>query len=201
MTKAEQLTKKYRTLLNRYGVNTPLRLSHFWGQLKHESDLEPRVENLNYSAKRIVEIFKTRLDRNRDGWLDENEKAKIREIANNPVKLANFVYANRMGNGNEASGEGFKYRGRGYIQLTGKNNYIDLQKATGIPCVENPDLLLQEANALISALHFWQRNNLNFFADRDDIRGSTRVINGGFNGLSDRIKHINYYKTIFKNEL
>ena len=198
MTQAEKLTKKYRTLLNRYEVNTPLRLAFFFGNCMHESGLKLVRENMNYSAKRIVEIFKSRLDRNKDGWLDENEKAKIREIANNPVKLANFVYANRLGNGGETSGDGYKYRAGGFLGTTFKNNYIDLQKATGIPCVENPDLLLQEANSLISALHFWQRNNLNFYADRDDVRASTKIINGGFNGISDRIKHINYYKTIFK---
>jgi putative chitinase len=198
MTQAEALTKKYRTLLNRYSVNTPLRLAYFWGQCLHESQLKLVRENMNYSAKRIVEIFKSRLDRNKDGWLDENEKAKIRDIANNPVKLANFVYANRLGNGDESSGDGFKYRAGGFLGTTFKNNYSALEKATGIKCVENPDLLLQEANALISALHFWKKNNLNRFADADDVRGSTKVINGGFNGLADRVKHINHYKKIFK---
>jgi len=103
-----------------------------------------------------------------------------------------------LGNGDEASGDGFKYRAGGFLGTTFKNNYIDLEKATGIKCVDNPDLLLQEANALISALHFWKKNDLNSFADRDDLRGSTRVINGGFNGLSDRAKHLKVYKTIFK---
>ena len=198
MTVAEQLTRKYKTLLNRYKINTPLRLAYFWTQCQHESGLKLVRENMNYSPKRIVEVFKTRLDRNKDGWLDENEKAKIREIANNPVKLANFVYANRLGNGDEASGDGFKYRASGFLGTTFKNNYIDLEKSTGIKCVEKPDLLLEEANALISALHFWQKNNLNKFADRDDLRGSTEVINGGFNGLPDREKHLKAYKTIFK---
>lgn len=198
MTVAEQLTRKYKTLLGKYGVNTPLRLAFFWGQCQHESGLKLTRENMNYSAKRIVEVFKSRLDRNKDGWLDGNEKAKIREIANNPVKLANFVYANRHGNGDEASGDGWKYRASGFLGLTFKNNYVDLEKHTGIKCVSNPDLLLEEANSLISALHFWKKNNLNSFADRNDIKGSTKVINGGFNGLSDRIKHINHYKTIFK---
>jgi putative chitinase len=198
MIVAEQLTRKYRTLLNKYKVNTPLRLAYFFAQCQHESGLKLVRENMNYSAKRIVEIFKTRLDRNKDGWLDENEKAKIREIANNPVKLANFVYANRLGNGDESSGDGFKYRAGGFLGTTFKNNYIDLEKSTGIKCVSNPDLLLQEANALISALHFWQKNNLNSFADRDDLRGSTRVINGGFNGITNREEHLKVYKTIFK---
>jgi putative chitinase len=198
MTQAEKLTKKYKTLMSKYGVNTPLRLSYFWGQCFHESGLKLTRENMNYSAKRIVEIFKKRLDRNRDGWLDDNEKAKIREIANNPVKLANFVYANRLGNGDESSGDGFKYRAGGFIGTTFRDNYLDLSKATGVNFVDNPDLLLQEPNALISALHFWKKNNLNFYADRDDIKGSTIAINGGTNGLQERAKHINYYKTIFK---
>ncbi len=198
MTKAQELTKKYKTLLNRYQINTPIRLAFFWGQTFHESGLKLVRENMNYSAKRIVEIFKSRLDRNKDGWLDDNEKAKIREIANNPVKLANFVYANRLGNGNEASGDGWKYRAGGYLGTTFKDNYKDLERATGIKCVDNPNLLLEEANALISALHFWQRNKLNNYADRNDIKGCTKVINGGYNGISERTKYINYYKTIFK---
>lgn len=198
MTQAENLTRKYKTLMAKYGINTPLRLAYFWGNCFHESHLELTRENMNYSAKRIVEVFKRRVDRNRDGWLDEEEKAKIREIANNPVKLANFVYANRLGNGDEASGDGFKYRAGGFLGTTFKNNYIDLERNTGIKCVSNPDLLLQEPNALISALHFWKTNKLNYYSDRDDLVGSTKVINGGTNGIQDRVKHINYYKTIFK---
>lgn len=194
---AKELAKKYKTILNNAGINTKNRLAFFFGQLHHESNLELKRENMNYSAKRLIEIFKARFDRNKDGWLDEQEKQKIKEIIGNPQKIANFVYANRYGNGNELSGDGWKYRAGGYIGITFKDNYAQLSKDTGIDFVNNPDLLNEEANAIIAAIWFWKKNKLNSFADRNDIKGSTRVINGGTNGLEDRVKKINYYKTIF----
>lgn len=197
MTIAETLTKKYRTLLNRYGVNTPDRLAHFWGQLKHESGLIPRQENLNYSTKRLVEVFKRKFDRNKDGWLDENEKLKIREIAGNPQKIGNFIYANVGGNGNEASGDGYKFRGRGHIQITLKDNYKQLSIDTGIDFINNPNLLLEEANSILAALWFWNKNGLNRLADKNNITEITKRINGGYNGLQERVIAVNEYKKIF----
>jgi len=187
MTVAEQLASKYRTLLNKYEINTPLRLAHFFAQLHHESGLKPIQENLNYSKEGLLRTFPKYFT-----------PQLAEQYARKPQAIANRVYANRMGNGNEASGEGFRYRGRGHIQLTGKSNYIALSKDTGVDYVNNPDWLLREADALISALWFWKKNNLNSFSDKDDIKGLTKRINGGFNGLADRIKHTNNYKTIFK---
>lgn len=198
MTEAEILAKKYKTILDKAGINTPLRLAHFFGQLYHESKFKSERENMNYSAKRLVEVFRTRLDRNKDGFLDETEKLKIKEIAGNPVKIANFVYANRFGNGDEASGDGWKYRAGGFIGITFKDNYKELSKDTGINFTTNPDLLLIEANAMVASIWFWNKNKLNSFADRDDVRGETKVINGGFNGLSERAYAINTYKKIFE---
>lgn len=184
------LHQKYKTLFNKYGVNTPLRIAHFLGQIEHESGLKPISENLNYDGDGLLKIFKKYFD-----------KMTINELAlyvRNPQKIANRVYANRMGNGTEKSGDGWKYRGRGFIQLTGKNNYIELSKDTGIDFVNNPDLLLDEANALIGALWFWNSRGLNKFADNDDIITITKRINGGNIGLNDRIKKVNKWKQILK---
>lgn len=171
-----RLDQKYKTLLGNYGINTPLRIAHFMAQIEHESGLKPISENLNYSAQRLVDIFpkyfKNRIESNL--------------YARQPEKIANRVYANRMGNGDYQSGEGWKYRGRGFLQITGKENYFNLANDTDIDCLKNPDLLLEEANAMISALWFWQKNKLNNFADKDDIIGLTKRINGGLNGIEHR---------------
>lgn len=176
------LSAKYTSLFNKFNVNTPLRLSHFFGQLQHESGLKPIEENLRYSAKRLTEVF---------GKYFTPITAKQAEYK--PQIIANKVYGGRMGNGNEASGDGYRFRGRGYIQLTGRNNYTALTKwakANGINVdyVANPDLLLNEADALISALYFWDSNNINYYADRDDALSVSRIINVG-NAKSKVIPH------------
>lgn len=177
------LQKKYKTLLNSYHINTPLRLAHFFAQISHESGLKPIGENLNYS---------------KDGLLNTFSKyfpiySKASEYARQPQKIANLVYANRMGNGNEASGDGWKFRGRGFIQITGKDNYIMLSKDTRIDFLNDPDLLLTEANALISALWYWNKHKINLLADKNDIKAVTKTINGGYNGLKDRTELLNEY--------
>lgn len=185
---ALKLSKKYKTLLNKYGVNTPLRLAHFFAQIKHESNLKPISENLNYSAQGLIKTF-----------FKYFQNATIaQEYARKPEKIANRVYANRMRNGDELSGDGWKYRGRGFIQITGKNNYKSLSKDTGIDYISNPDLLLTEADSMISALWYWDKVNANDKADKDDIVSITKAINGGLNGISHRKNNLQYYKTIFK---
>jgi len=188
---------KYKTLLNKYGINTPLRLAHFMAQIEHESGLKPVQENLRYSEARLLQIFKHDLDVNRNGVLSDVERLKAKQLAYKPIQIANFVYANQGGNGNEASGDGWRYRGRGFLQVTLKGNYIALSKATGIDYVNNPDLLLNEADAMISALWFWNKHNLNSLADKDDIRKITRIINGGYHGLSHRVILLNKYKKLY----
>src|SRR5690606_13433976 len=138
--------------------------------------------NLNYSAEGLLKTF---------GKYFTSLQAK--EYARKPEKIANRVYANRGGNGNETSGDGWKYRGRGFIQLTLKDNYKALSNATGIDYVSNPDLLLNEADAMISALWYWNKRNLNKYADVGDLKGATRVINGGYNGLADRQQKYDKY--------
>lgn len=159
-------------------INTSLRLCHFLAQIIHESGhFKCKSENLNYSAKALrcvfCKYFKT--------------DAIANEYARKPEKIANRVYANRMGNGDEASGDGWKYRGRGLIQLTGKCNYEACGKAIGLDLLCNPDLLTESAEAsVLAACWFWNKNNLNQFADKDDIITITKRINGGTNGLEDR---------------
>ena len=190
------LALRYRSLLNSYGINTPLRLAHFFGQIEAESGLKPIAENFNYSPKRLQEVFKK--------YFPTTSSANF--YAGKPQAIASRVYANRMGNGNEGSGDGWKYRGRGFIQITGKNNYIKLSKDTRIDYLSNPDLLLNEADSMISALWYWNVNNLNKHADNDDIDAISDIVNigrdtakyGDANGFKHRLELVNKYKVIFK---
>jgi putative chitinase len=188
-----KLQDKYKSLFEKYELNTPLRIAHFMAQIEHESGLKPISENLNYSAKRMLEIFKSDFDVNRDKWLSPKEKEKVLYLLGSPQRIANFVYANQNGNGNEASGEGWKYRGRGFIQITGKENYFRLANDTDLDCFKNPDLLLEEANAMISALWYWNLKELNKLADKNDIVSITKKINGGLNGIEHRKELLKKY--------
>ena len=189
-----KLYEKYKTLFKKYQIDTPLRIAHFMAQIEHESGLKPIAENLNYSYERLLEIFKTDFDVNKNRVLSEEEKSLAKKIAKNPEKIGNFVYANQNGNGGVSSGDGFKFFGRGFIQITGRYNYQMLTNDTKIDFINNPDLLLQEPNAIISALWFWDKKNINRFADKDDIKGVTKAINGGYNGLKDRERLLVKYK-------
>lgn len=173
---------KYKTLFDKYGLTTKLRIAHFMAQIEHESGLKPISENLNYSASGLIRVFRK--------YFTDLEAINF---ANQPQRIANRVYANRMGNGDEKSGEGFLYRGRGFLQITGKSNYFKLANDTDLDCLKNPDLLLQEANAMISALWFWNLKGLNKLSDKNDLKGITRKINGGYNGLAHRQELLNKY--------
>lgn len=175
---------KYKTLFTKNGLTTNTRIAHFMAQLEHESNLKPISENLNYSAVGLTTIFKKYFP----------NIASTNGYVRSPEKIANKVYANRMGNGDEESGDGWKYRGRGFIQITGKDNYKLLSKATGIDFVNDPDKLLNEADAMISALWYWTKIGGNSLADKGDIKEITRRINGGYNGLSDRITKLKKWK-------
>jgi putative chitinase len=178
-----RLQDKYKTLFNKYGVNTPLRVSHFMAQIEHESGLKPISENLNYSSERLLIVFKKYFTK-------ESALAYDRK----PIKIGSRVYASRMGNGDEASKDGYTYRGRGFIQITGKDNYRSLSNDTGIDFVKTPDLLLEEVHAMVSALWFWKKNNLNVHADRDEVVTITKKINGGTNGIEHRKELLAKYK-------
>ena len=178
-----QLNIALNQLDDDFSTNTVYRQAAFLAQTAHESASFTAVaENLNYSATGLRKVFSK--------YFPTDEIAA--QYARQPWKIANRVYANRMGNGDEASGDGFKYRGRGLIQLTGKNNYIECGISLHKDLVNDPFWLETEEGAVSSALWYWQQNNLNSYADREDIRGMTRVINGGYNGLADRIEK--YYK-------
>jgi len=181
------LPQKYKTLFEKYEINTPLRIAHFMAQIEHESGLKPISENLNYSLSRLLVIFPKYFTR-----------STALAYSNKPEKIANKVYANRMGNGNEESGEGWKYRGRGFIQITGKINYFELSIDTDLDCLKNPDLLLEEPNAMISALWFWNLKGLNALADKNDIVSITKKINGGMNGIEQRKQLLVKWKNLLK---
>jgi putative chitinase len=170
----------FQQLLPDYDINTPLRVAHFIAQCAHESGNFNFVEeNLNYRAASLMATFKK--------YFPTQELAQ--QYEKKPEKIANRVYANRMGNGDEASGDGYTYRGRGLIQLTGKDNYTFFAGSLGIPVEEAAAYMATFEGAAQSACFFWEQNKLNRFADANDVRGLTRAINGGFIGLEDRIKH------------
>jgi putative chitinase len=170
-------------LLDDYGIDTPHRVAHFVAQCAHESGGFKFIrENLNYSAVGLNNTFRK--------YFPTLESARPYE--RRPEMIANRVYANRMGNGDEASGDGWRYCGRGLIQLTGKDNYTFFAGSLGIPVEEAADYLATFEGAAQSACFFWEQNKLNRFADANDIKGLTRAINGGQIGLEDRIKHTNH---------
>jgi putative chitinase len=161
----------------KYQINTPKRQAAFIGQCMHESGgFKLLQENLNYSAKGLMATWPSRFP---------NEEV-ANEYARNPEKIANKVYGGRMGNADESSGEGWKYRGRGIKQLTGKENYQRCGEALGVDLVGNPDLLLEPKYATLSAGWFWNKHNLNDLADKSDIETMTKRINGGLLGLDAR---------------
>jgi putative chitinase len=175
----------------KFNITNNLRLAHFLAQCGHESgNFKAVSENLNYSADGLKKIFGKYFP----GNLNES-------YARKPEKIASRVYASRMGNGDEASGEGFKFRGRGYIQLTGKNNYTNFSKFIGEDCVANPDLVATKY-PLASAGFFFDSNKLWTICDKgaDDatVTAVTRRVNGGTIGLADRIKHFKEYHNLLK---
>lgn len=175
-------------------------LAHFMGQMAHESQNFTREhENLNYSYQRLLQIFSYDFDRNRDGRLSDQEKDLAMIIAYQPEKIANFVYANQGGNGDEFSGDGWKFRGRGPLQLTLRDNYERFAKAvkdSDIIC--DPDLII-EKYYFDSALWFFKSNRLWPICAQVNARAIeklTKRINGGTNGLQDRIKRTNQFYQI-----
>ena len=177
-------------VLPTYEINTPERIASFLAQCGHESaGFTVLQENLNYSADGLNKIFKK--------YFPTLESAQ--PYARKPEMIANRVYASRMGNGDEHSGEGYKFRGRGPIQLTGKANYEACSEFLfqDDTLIKDPDMLLDPEYALHSACWFWWKNDLNKFADTADLVTMTKRINGGTIGLEDRIKHYNEAMEIF----
>jgi putative chitinase len=170
-------------LLPDYDINTPKRAAAFLAQCAHESGGFKFIkENLNYKAASLRKVFPK--------YFPTDELAAA--YAMKPEKIANRVYANRMGNGDEASGDGYRYCGRGLIQLTGKQNYTNFGESLEISPEEVSEYLATFEGAAQSACWFWETNNLNKWADADDVVKMTKIINGGTIGLEDRIKHYNH---------
>ena len=195
--------KAFVEAFNKYSeqfeLNTKMRVSHFIGQIAHEAaELNAVEENLNYSAEGLLRTFPKYF----------KTSAEAAAYARKPMQIANRVYANRMGNGDEKSGDGWKYKGRGLIMITGRNNYKAYQNSGY--CVgdllSHTEWLAQYPGALKSAMWFWKANNLNSIADRDDgskITGDeiakqiTKRINGGFLGLAQRQYYVRIAKRVF----
>lgn len=173
-------------ILPEYDINTPQRVAAFVAQCAHESGgFKALKENLNYKAVTLRKIFPK--------YFPNDEIAnQYASLPNKQEAIANKVYASRMGNGDEASGDGFRYCGRGLIQLTGKDNYTWFAASLEIPVEEAAEYLQTFEGAVQSACWFWETNNLNQWADKGDILTLTKRINGGTIGLEDRIKHYNH---------
>jgi putative chitinase len=167
----------------RFNILTPIQQASFIGQCGHEcGNFKILEENLNYRAETLMKLWKSRFP--------TIEVAN--EYARNPKKIANKVYASRMGNRDEASGDGYRFRGRGCIQLTGHANYFHAGQACGEDFVMQPDLVATPRYAAMTAGWFWNTHKLNQYADKQDFLMMTKKINGGTIGLDDRIKHINH---------
>ena len=172
----EPLTSAFQ----RFDISTPERQAAFIGQCSHESGgFKTLQENLNYSAKGLHATWPSRFA----------SEVDAQPFHRNPEKIANKVYSGRMGNMDE--GDGWKYRGRGLIQLTGKDNYRLASDALGVDFVANPDMVLTPEYAALTAAWYWNKRGLNKEADAKDFAGMTKKINGGVIGLADRVAHIN----------
>lgn len=179
----DEWAEALNSILPEYEINTVERIAAFIAQCAHESGNFTRLEeNLNYRWQTLRKVFPKYFPTD----------AIAQEYASRPDKkeaIANRAYANRMGNGPEESGDGYRYRGRGLIQLTGKNNYTAFANSLDIPVEEAAEYLETFEGAVQSACWFWDTNNLNKWADEGDMVTLTKRINGGTNGLEDRIKH------------
>lgn len=187
----EGWTEALNKILPDYDIDTPQRVAAFIAQCAHESgNFTALHENLNYRAVTLRKIFPKYFpdDAIAEQYASQPNKAEL---------IANRVYASRMGNGDEASGDGYRYCGRGLIQLTGKENYSWFAASLEMPVEEVPAYLQTFEGSVQSAAWFWETNNLNQWADKGDILTLTKRINGGTIGLDDRIKHYNHALHVF----
>ncbi len=187
----DNVKKHYDSIIetfNKYDINTPKRQAAFLANVIHETAmLKTFEENLNYSAKGLLSVFPKRVN-----------KALAEKLEHKPEDIANHIYGGRYGN--NSSGDGWRYRGRGGFQYTFKDNYNMISKALKIDFVKNPDLLKEPPYAILSAGFFWSSHKLNQLADNEDIRGITKVINGGMHGFDDRLKYYNKLLQLYENK-
>jgi putative chitinase len=176
------------TIMEAFEIDTPLRLAHFLSQCAHESgNFKHTVENMNYSEKRLLQVFPK--------YFPTLESTK--GYAMHPERIGNKVYAGRMGNGDEASGHGYKYRGRGYIQVTGRGKFVELDKILTEDAVSNPDII-GDKYPLFASAWFWDAAKINKVADKGNTfevcEQVTKKVNGGKNGLLNRWRYfVNFY--------
>ena len=180
---AEAWAEAAMEILPKYEITTANRIAGFFAQVGHESGgLKSLEENLNYRTETLDKIFPKYF---------KNAGRNAAEYAKQPEKIANIVYASRMGNGDTASGDGYKFRGRGAIQLTGRENYTNFGKTIGLTAEQVIDYVQTKKGALESACWYWKSRNLNAACDASDIVKMTKLVNGGTIGLEDRRKHYN----------
>ena len=169
--------------MREFEIDTPDRMRDFMAHVAHESgQLKRVVENLNYTPDGILATFGARFTRAEALQFGRTETQPANQVA-----IASIAYGNRMGNGPAKTGDGWKYRGRGLIQITGRENYIACMMGTGIDCVERPELLEEPVEACRSAAWFWKSRGLNALADKGDFHRQTKIVNGGYNGLEERL--------------
>jgi putative chitinase len=195
---AERWLPHVKAAFDRFGINTPMQVAAWIAQCAHESaGFKTLTENLNYSADTMAVVWPSRFavlgpDKKPVKVKGKNQPNKFAlALHRQPEAIANTVYANRMANGNIESGEGWKYRGRGLKQLTGKDNYTRCGQGLNMDLVGNPDLLLTPEGASLSAAWFWSTNKCGPIADSGDFVALTKKINGGTIGLEDRQKRYN----------
>lgn len=189
------LADPFNETFERFKILTPVQQAAWLGQCGHECNtFRVLEENLNYRAATLLKLFPLTAKR---AWGFTAESAA--QYERQPVKIANRIYGSRMGNRDEASGDGFLYRGSGYLQLTGAANFFHAGKALGEDFVRNPDLVRTPKYASLTAGWFWQTHNLNQYADKEDWLMLTKRINGGTIGLEDRKAHINHAIHVLAN--
>ena len=188
--KAEEWIDAINETFDRFDISTPERQACFLGQCAHESGgFRSIKENLNYRPETLVKLF--------GRYFDLSTAQQYCNMPNKQEAIANRIYANRMGNGPESSGDGYRFCGRGLIQLTGKDNYQAYADATGQTVEEASEHMTTFEGCVQSACWFWEANNLNKWADAGDIKTMTKIINGGYIGLEDRIKHYDHALHVF----
>lgn len=189
---ADKYAEPLNISMKRFGILEPEHAAAFLAQVAHESGQFNRVvENLNYRADRLLAIFPK--------YFKSQQEAE--RFGRKPEAIANRVYANRIGNGNEASGDGWRYRGRGLIQVTGRANYTACGAGLGLNLVDHPELLELPEHAAASAAWFWWKHNLNARANDGDVRDETKIINGGTHGLAERQRFYRVALSVLNNAI
>lgn len=180
------------TAAHKWGIDTPIRQQHFLAQIAAESGFVPKAENMHYTtAARLMEVWPSRFP----------NAERATPFLHNPELLGNSVYANRMGNGSPDSGDGYRYRGRGLLQNTGKAQYEALELALGLPLLDQPDLLLDASIAADAAGWYWNARDVNSHADNNDIRAVTLAVNGGYNGLDARAYWLGVIQEVWAGQI